>query len=158
MYTDRKDNHTDHERRGHVTEEHLRYIGPNLPKQLLAIDPWAYFLETQHGCQISGQEKKMHCTWLPQPRGEIVLLLAKKGGQDDNNGIDQDTLQDTLTSLPSDMEQTLSEMETELSALDLRQEGHSVVFFEKLNVLWKWLERVADQEIERALPCLVVGY
>lgn len=137
-----------------ITKEHLQYV---LPEQLHFIDDYAHLFELQHGCLTSVQ-KKAHCTWLRQLRGDVTLLLAKIGGSDNggHDKLDLGTLLITLESLFLDTMQTGSEIiqiVAELLAPELRDPRQRLdLLSEKVDKLKKLAEQAEDLEKKAGCP------
>ena len=144
-----------------VEVELLRYIEPAIPQQLLALDLYAYKLETEHGCRTSNQEKT-HCIWLSRLRDELFQLMIKTGGPEkslnlnlfDNGyyGIDLKALERETQQISPELSQIVTELEASVS-LNLSQRFS--VFYKTViqdNRLQKLLERAANLEKQAKCP------
>ena len=148
--------------------EELHFLGlvdRKVPKQLLSIDAYAYFLETQHGCQNSHAEKT-HCAWMSQLRGEITELLANIGRN--NYGNDVMKMQAGVASLVrvvSELEQTSSEMDqtmTEFLALESSNASQALsvlsVLSRKHNTFHDSIRRAEDLEADLGCPLVCIAF
>lgn len=131
-----------------------------IPNQLLAMDAYAYFLETQDGCQTSRPEK-LQCKWVSQLRGELGELLEKMKIRDAHG---RDTMGSrtgvaSLVSVVSELQQTLSAMDlamTKFSALESANTSQTLsvssVLSEKQSTFKRTIERAEELEGEIGCP------
>lgn len=137
----------------------MRYINPKLPNILSAMDSYASFVETQHGCHASHQEK-IHCTWIAQLRGEITQYIARIEGKGDDgrNKIDLAALI-TANSIAAELKPMISGIQstmTEFLALDPHNANRALsvlsVLSEKYERFQKSIKRAEGLEPDFGCP------